>query len=338
MGHKEIHEITSVHFWQWRGERIAYRASGPDGGPALILLHGFALSSLHFRRTMPALAGDGYRVYAIDLLGFGESAKPLCNYSTELWEELVADFCDAFVPRQPVVIVGNSIGALVAMKVAASLWGCGLRRVKRLVLLNCAGGMNSKGTLVNSSVPLPIRFVLFPVFALLDGILNALGGLVFARLCERNNLVDALRGLYVNEAAVDDELVDGVLAPAAVENSCAVFVRVLTGDPGEIPENLMPQINCPTLCLWGDQDGTTPLWGEVGQLLQRMASDPTEPHVSLQVVPGSGHFLHDDTPEAVNAAMLEWLVSDPPARPPSRLGTALEDKEEDHLELDDLLM
>ena len=40
------------------------------------MIHGFGASVGHFRKNIPVLAGEGYRVYAIDLLGFGASDKP----------------------------------------------------------------------------------------------------------------------------------------------------------------------------------------------------------------------------------------------------------------------
>lgn len=82
------------------------------------------------------------QVYAIDLLGFGASEKPVLNYSIDLWAELVSDFASEIFD-QPYVLVGNSIGSLVCLeairitseKQAAPL-PCGS------VLINCAGVVN----------------------------------------------------------------------------------------------------------------------------------------------------------------------------------------------------
>lgn len=49
---------------------------GPEDGPPILLIHGFGASVGHFRRNFPVLVGAGYRVYAVDLLGFGSSDKP----------------------------------------------------------------------------------------------------------------------------------------------------------------------------------------------------------------------------------------------------------------------
>jgi pimeloyl-ACP methyl ester carboxylesterase len=55
-------------------------------------------------------------VYAIDLLGFGRSDKPLLDYSTELWRDQLLDFLAEFIDR-PAVLIGNSIGSLVSLMV-----------------------------------------------------------------------------------------------------------------------------------------------------------------------------------------------------------------------------
>lgn len=322
-----------VHFWQWRGQRIAYRAMGPAEGAPLVMVHGFALSSVHFRRLSPSFAAAGFRAYAIDLLGFGASAKPVLEYSTDLWEEVIQDFCDAFAPRQSVVLLGNSIGSLVVLKVAAGVWETRTERVRGLILLNCAGGMNSKGTLTNGSVPLLARALLLPVFAVFDAILQSpFGKVIFDRLRDRETLTNALQGLYINPERVDAELVDSILTSATDDTSFDVFVNVLTGHPGVIPRALLPQVECPVLAVWGDQDKATPLWGDVGTLLQEMHADIAEPHISLQVI-SSGHFPHDDSPEAVQELVTPWLNNLPARRPrrPKR-------EEDEHLDLDDFVM
>ena len=68
-------------FWTWRGYKIGYCAEGlEDQGlekdkPAIVLIHGFGASVGHWRKNVPVLA-QKFRVYAIDLIGFGSSAQP----------------------------------------------------------------------------------------------------------------------------------------------------------------------------------------------------------------------------------------------------------------------
>ena len=57
------------------------------------------------------------QVYAVDLLAFGASAKPIMEYTVELWQDLVVDFLAEFV-EGPAMLVGNSLGSLIALAVS----------------------------------------------------------------------------------------------------------------------------------------------------------------------------------------------------------------------------
>lgn len=77
----------------------------------------------HFRKNISVLAAAGYKVYALDLLGFGGSDKPplgwtQTGYEMEGWSTQIQAFLDEFV-EGPAVLVGNSIGSLAALMVRA---------------------------------------------------------------------------------------------------------------------------------------------------------------------------------------------------------------------------
>jgi pimeloyl-ACP methyl ester carboxylesterase len=71
----------------------------------------------------------------MDMLGFGDSDKPVLDYSIELWRDVVADFI-AEVAGKGAVLVGNSIGSLVSLAVASK---AGPTQVLAVACLNCAG-------------------------------------------------------------------------------------------------------------------------------------------------------------------------------------------------------
>jgi hypothetical protein len=118
--------------------KINFRVEGPTNGQPILLVHGFGANINHFRFNIPFLADRGYRVYAIDLLGFGASDKPKnAIYSIELWRDLLSDFIrDVSIGTDKKwVICGNSIGGLCSLATAVKeqtlINGC--------VLFNCAG-------------------------------------------------------------------------------------------------------------------------------------------------------------------------------------------------------
>ena len=86
-------------------------------GEVMILLHGFLSSSKYWRNLQPHLSAEGYRVIAIDLLGFGDAPKP--KYSDYSYQEHIA-YLDAVIKKlrlkQPFILIGHSMGALLATR------------------------------------------------------------------------------------------------------------------------------------------------------------------------------------------------------------------------------
>ena len=115
----------------------------------MLLVHGFGASSDHWRANITPLA-EQQSVWALDLLGFGSSDKPRSRladepqgpdsvrYCFDLWANQVADFaCQVVQPQQPLQLVGNSIGGIVALRAAQLLSERG-QAPAQVILLNCA--------------------------------------------------------------------------------------------------------------------------------------------------------------------------------------------------------
>lgn len=100
-------------------------------GPAVVLLHGFGTCTFLWRAVAPALATAGYTVIMVDLLGFGESDRPAnVSYGLAAQAEYVERALTA-LRLSEVTVVGQEIGALVGLLLAAQH----PRRVRQLVLL-----------------------------------------------------------------------------------------------------------------------------------------------------------------------------------------------------------
>ena len=108
--------------------------------PTLLLVHGFGASSYHFRYNIPELAKD-YHVYAIDMLGFGWSDKPIMDYDTGVWRDQVIEFIDQIIFKEKgdksIAIAGNSLGGYTAMYAASD--DHIKEHVRGCILLNAAG-------------------------------------------------------------------------------------------------------------------------------------------------------------------------------------------------------
>lgn len=293
--------------YAWRGHTVAYARAGPADAPPVVLLHGFGASAGHWRKLIKPLVDAGHAVWAPDLLGFGASDKPALDYSTALWRDLVNDFVrDVVGVRQGAgtargaVLVGNSLGSLVALLAAAAAPSS---TVAAVALVNVAGGMNNKAASDDWRIKLAT-----PIFALIDFLLSIppVARALFDSFRKPDTLQGVLESVYGNKAAVDAALVDLVAAPAGDEGALGAFVSIISGDPGPRPEAAVEAIACPLLFVWGDPDPFTPVDGPVGQWARALAA--TRPGTTFELLPGVGHCPQDDDPAAVARVMVPWLA------------------------------
>ena len=104
-------ENESIYNWEY-GD-IRYLTAGDDDKPPMLLVHGIypGASALEFKHVMDEFAND-YKVYALDLLGFGYSDKPNITYSAYLYVRLIKVFIDDIIGK-PVVGMGSLHSAAV---------------------------------------------------------------------------------------------------------------------------------------------------------------------------------------------------------------------------------
>ncbi len=260
-------------------------------GQPLLLVHGFGAAIGHWRKNIPVLAAGGYRVYAIDLLGFGGADKPALQYNLELWQTQLKDFWTELI-QEPTVWVGNSIGGLLCLMMLADHPELGAGGV----LLNCAGGLNHRPEELN----FPLRLVMGTFSRVVNS--NLVGPFLFNRIRQKPRLRRTLYQVYRDRTAVTDDLVDLLYEPSCHPGAQKVFASVLTAPPGPTPAELLPRVNVPLLVLWGEADPWTPIAGAT--LYQKLAE--THP-VTFTAIPDTGHCPHDENPNAVNPLILDWL-------------------------------
>jgi pimeloyl-ACP methyl ester carboxylesterase/GNAT superfamily N-acetyltransferase len=114
--------------YEVNGVLLACEAQGPDGGPPLLLLHALGEDRASWRAVAGALAADGWRTYAVDLRGHGESGHPGA-YAYESMRDDVLALLDTLGIAE-VTLVAHSMGTVVASLVAMDRPGA----VRRLVL------------------------------------------------------------------------------------------------------------------------------------------------------------------------------------------------------------
>jgi pimeloyl-ACP methyl ester carboxylesterase len=118
-------------FLEVNGQRIHYLRAG--AGPAVILVHGGASDARDWLNTMAALA-DRYRLYALDMIGFGESDRDEKGYYLADFNDCLAGFIDALKIPTP-VLAGHSFGGRMCLEIAY----LHPEKVSKLVLIDAAG-------------------------------------------------------------------------------------------------------------------------------------------------------------------------------------------------------
>ncbi|MGG6293788.1 alpha/beta fold hydrolase [Leptolyngbya sp. AN02str] len=284
---------VTTHTWTWQGLPIRYQTAGTSGAP-MILIHGFGAHSDHWRKNLPVLA-ETNRVYAIDLLGFGFSAKPPAgqplSYTFETWGQQVVDFCKEII-GEPAFLIGNSIGCIVALQ--AAVLNPALAR--GVVMINCSLRLLHER-----------RRELLPWYrnypsAILQKVLayQTIGQFFFSRIAKAKTVKKVLLQAYGRKEAVTDELVNLLLKPAAEPGAADVFLAFIGYSQGPLAEDLLPQVQCPVLVLWGDRDPWEPI--DMGR---EYANYPmVEDFISLE---GLGHCPQDEAPEVVNLILQDWV-------------------------------
>lgn len=127
---------------------LLHVAVDAGSGSPVVMVHGIASSSVTFERLVP-LVEPYHRVIAIDLLGFGESPAPEDGeYTIGEHVAALARTLRRLKLREPIVLVGHSLGALIATRYAAMYSG----RVSKLILVSppiylpasTVGGVNGR--------------------------------------------------------------------------------------------------------------------------------------------------------------------------------------------------
>mmetsp|Transcript_8168 Transcript_8168/g.24588 ORF Transcript_8168/g.24588 Transcript_8168/m.24588 type:complete len:352 (-) Transcript_8168:166-1221(-) len=288
--------------WRWNNYKINYKVTGPeDAETKVLLVHGFGASVNHWFDLQENMSTRGYRVYSIDLLGFGSSDKATdVSYEIELWAEMVGDFIRER-GGSGWVLAGNSVGSLVSLAAADAL---GKVHVSGLCLFNCAGGLTA---FRYAELPVPLRLVYFLIRKIFFN--PVVGRFIFSRYSSKENIKSTLLQVYGNKDAVTDELVDMLYMPAKDENAVEVFIKVLDGPAGPEPENLLQKLDwCPTLVLWGEDDPWTPMSSKTGINFHPGDRFPEyHPNLKLLALPQTGHCPHDERPEQCSNLFDEWL-------------------------------
>lgn len=298
--------------WLWRNQSISAVCSPPaDGLPnrgAVLLLHGFGASWRHWRHTYAALSAAGFRVYGLDLLGFGASAKPpselagdapipgAVHYGFDLWAEQVLAFRREVIGTAPLQLVGNSIGGVVALNAARMLQEQG-DPAQQVILIDCAQRALDRKRLAECP---PLQRWSRPLLMATVRQRWLIRGL-FQLLARPTVIRRVLAQAYPSGQHVDQELLDLLLEPSRDPGAPESFRGFVNLFDDRLAPELLAQLDLPVRLLWGEADPWEPV-REARHWAERFACIR-----ELRVLPGLGHCPHDEAPDQVNPILVQWL-------------------------------
>ncbi|SKB15278.1 Alpha/beta hydrolase fold protein [Planktothrix sp. PCC 11201] len=286
-------ELIPGQYWQWRDHSIYYVRAGErhPQRPPLLLVHGFGASTDHWRKNIQGLQSD-FEVWAIDLLGFGRSAKPKVEYSGQLWRDQLHDFITEVI-GQPVILAGNSLGGYGCLCVAAQFPST----AKGVILLNSAGPFTE-----TEPRPEPPQWKK-AVSATMRSLFRQdwVSFLIFQWTKRRSIIRKTLLKVYVNPDAVTDQLVEEIYRPSCDSGAAQVFASVFKSPQGEKVDVLLNQLTAPLLLIWGEGDPWMKCRERSGKFHQYY------PQLQEYFL-SAGHCPHDEVPEQVNDIIHSWVL------------------------------
>jgi epoxide hydrolase 4 len=256
-----------------------------------LCLHGFPELNYSWRDQMPVLADKGWRVWAPNMRGYGKSSRPegIRAYRLNNLTQDVAAIIDASGAKE-VMLVAHDWGAIVAWQFAIQR----IRPLTRLVIMNVPHPAVGRREIKHwRQITKSWYIFMFQLPWLPEWILGHKEG-------------KQIRGIFkdsaVNKGRFTDEVLD-VYARAASQHGALTaminYYRALlrTADSRPVGREL---IDVPTLMIWGEEDIALNIHCTQG-------TEEWVPNLTLRKLPGVSHWVQQDAPDQVNAALSAWL-------------------------------
>lgn len=257
---------------------------GHATGVPVVLTHGLAASLHDWDDLLPELAASGYAGYALDLLGHGESSKPLDHhdYTFDSVFDHFSAWIDSLELTEPMILVGHSLGGGLSLHYALRY----PERVRALVLVN----------------PFYDIHQLPPILRI-----------AFRRQLINTSLIDRtpyrLFRLMVDVTSFNYSIGNKVahVLPEHIRYQTALDYKRASSGIYNIPRSLpdltsdLFRIQQPTLLIWGGRDQTlaSDSFPRISGLLPNVTASHT--------MPICGHVPHQCHPEKFNSHVMEFL-------------------------------
>jgi pimeloyl-ACP methyl ester carboxylesterase len=278
--------LAAVQRLPWHGRQLAVRRAG--AGPTVVLIHGMAGSLTTWDPVFADLARS-CDVVAVDLPGHGESSRMRGDYSLGSLAASVRDVLDELEVRSATV-VGHSLGGGIAMQFMYQF----PERCERLVLVS-SGGLGREVTPMLRALAVPGAGLALAGIARIQHQRHvAAAGRLVRPLARRvwNDLPYMVRQLGTLE---DPETRRSFLA--------TIHAVIEVGGQGiNATDRLHLAAGLPTLIVWGEDDRIIPS-------THGSAAAELIPGCRFELVPGAGHYPHEDSPELFARVLADFVAT-----------------------------
>ncbi len=298
------------------GIALSIHIAGPEQGRPIWLLHGFPECWHSWREQIPALAAAGYRVFAPQMRGYGESSSPSDIAAYDVLT-LCADIQQAMdhFGHQQVVMVGHDWGAVVA-------WHLALlepERITRLITMSVPFAGRGRRPVIEVMRELYADRFNYILYFQEPGVAEQE---LDADIARTLRLFMQDQDVFLQKKPANARLLEGVGAPSALPHWCNqadldVYVQTFAKHGFRGPLNWYRnfarnwqrtehlagrQVLQPTLFLIGDRD---PVGVFEAHTLKRMPD--RVPQLEQHVLANCGHWIQNEQARQVNALMLGFL-------------------------------
>lgn len=262
------------------GGRSSHYIEKGDGEP-VILVHGFFYDSCLWKKNIDALA-EKFRVYALDLWGFGYSTREPLDYGYPLYADQLLRFMDSLsIPRAS--LIGQSMGGGTCILFTLQH----RKRVNKLILVNAAGMPN----------PLPLMGKIANL-PWVGEFLIGLKGNSYRKMVLRTTFIR-------DKDFITDGYLEDVTRHHKVKGSTQAMLTILRKQFFDKLRDEVEQLGgmaVPTLIVWGRQDRAIPL--KCGQQMHQLLKASR-----LEILDRAGHCANNEQAAKFNEIATNFLSS-----------------------------
>ena len=242
--------------YPWKYGDVFYLVKGNRESKPLLLVHGFGpgASSYEWRKNIDALA-EQFRVYALDLMGFGLSDRPPIDYTPETYADLINDFLKEVINKPTVVVAHGETSAYVIANAYRFP-----QLYERLVLVG------PTPAILEETVPGPVNTAL--KFLLRTPIVGQFFYNMMTTRRAIQNYYD--RGGYHNPGLITDELVEYIFSSAHQPNARYAAASAFTKGLSQDAHEPLARLQVPIVIVFGREAVPTP--AESGAAFKRVNS------------------------------------------------------------------